>query len=123
MSGTGLVQIIEGALLAAGRPLTMAQLAELFEEHERPENAAIREALQEPVAAIVEPAILPSSSTTFDFTLFNIKCKLTRTLLLVTFLLPCSEPCLTRRSIQAALTSNPAVMRGHGRAGLFMDGN
>ncbi len=45
MSETGLVQIIEGALLAAGRPLTVAQLAELFDEHERPENTAIREAL------------------------------------------------------------------------------
>ena len=47
MSDTGLVQILEGALLAAGKPLTVAQLAELFEEQERPENAAIREALQE----------------------------------------------------------------------------
>jgi len=47
MSETGLVQIIEGALLAAGRPLTVAQLAELFEEHERPENTSIREALKE----------------------------------------------------------------------------
>ena len=47
MAETGLVQILEGALLAAGKPLTVAQLAELFEEHERPENAAIREALQE----------------------------------------------------------------------------
>ena len=47
MSETGLVQIIEGALLAAGKPLTVAQIAELFEEHERPENAQIREALQE----------------------------------------------------------------------------
>ena len=47
MSETGLVQIIEGALLAAGRPLTVAQLAELFEEHERPETTAIREALKE----------------------------------------------------------------------------
>ena len=45
MAETGLVQIIEGALLAAGRPLTVAQLADLFEEHERPENAQIREAL------------------------------------------------------------------------------
>jgi segregation and condensation protein B len=50
MSDIGLVQIIEGALLAAGRPLTVAQLAELFEEHERPENAAIREALAEAAA-------------------------------------------------------------------------
>lgn len=47
MSETGLVQIIEGALLAAGKPMTVAQLAELFEEHERPENALIREAMKE----------------------------------------------------------------------------
>ncbi|QFU75321.1 SMC-Scp complex subunit ScpB [Halioglobus maricola] len=47
MAETGLVQILEGALLAAGKPLTVAQLAELFEEHERPENAAIREAMKE----------------------------------------------------------------------------
>jgi len=47
MAETGLVQIIEGALLASGRPLTVAQMAELFEEHERPENTAIREALKE----------------------------------------------------------------------------
>ena len=47
MSEIGLVQIIEGALLAAGRPLTVAQLAALFEEHERPENTVIREALKE----------------------------------------------------------------------------
>ncbi len=47
MSATGLVQIIEGALLAAGKALTVAQIADLFEEHERPENAAIREALEQ----------------------------------------------------------------------------
>ena len=47
MSESGLVQILEGALLAAGKPLTVAQIAELFEEHERPENAAIREAMKE----------------------------------------------------------------------------
>lgn len=47
MSEIGLVQIIEGALLAAGKPLTVPQLADLFEEHERPENSAIREALQQ----------------------------------------------------------------------------
>jgi segregation and condensation protein B len=50
MAEIGLVQILEGALLAAGRPLTVAQLAELFEEHERPENTAIREALDEVAA-------------------------------------------------------------------------
>jgi len=47
MSATGLVQIIEGALLAAGRPLTVAQLRDLFEERERPEGDAVREALAE----------------------------------------------------------------------------
>jgi len=45
MSEINLVQIIEGALLAAGRALSVAQIGELFEEHERPDTAAIREAL------------------------------------------------------------------------------
>jgi segregation and condensation protein B len=44
---TGLVQIIEAALLAAGKPLTVAQLGDLFESHERPDNADIRAALEE----------------------------------------------------------------------------
>jgi len=47
MSETGLVQILEGALLAAGKPLSVAQMAALFEDEERPENKAIREALKE----------------------------------------------------------------------------
>ena len=47
MTETGLVQIIEGALLAAGKPMTVAQLGELFEEHERPETTDIRAALKE----------------------------------------------------------------------------
>ncbi len=47
MSEIGLIQIIEGALLAAGKPLTVAQLGELFEDNERPDNAAIRTALEE----------------------------------------------------------------------------
>ena len=46
MSETGLIQIIEGAILAADKPLTVASLGELFEEHERPDNVDIREALQ-----------------------------------------------------------------------------
>ena len=46
MSEIGLVQIIEGALLAAGKAMTVAQLAELFEEQERPQNTDIREALK-----------------------------------------------------------------------------
>ncbi len=47
MAETGLVQIIEGALLAAGKAMTVAQIGDLFEEHERPETSAIREALKE----------------------------------------------------------------------------
>ena len=47
MSETGLVQILEGALLAAGKALTVSQLADLFETHERPEKAEIRDALKE----------------------------------------------------------------------------
>tara|TARA_R110001592_G_scaffold126336_1_gene337400 strand:+ start:12602 stop:13450 length:849 start_codon:yes stop_codon:yes gene_type:complete len=50
MSEIGLVQIIEGALLAAGKPLTVAQLGELFEDNERPDNATIRSALEEVAA-------------------------------------------------------------------------
>jgi segregation and condensation protein B len=47
MADIGLVQIIEGALMAAGNPLTPAQIAELFEEQERPSTTEIREALKE----------------------------------------------------------------------------
>ncbi|MFT4517959.1 MAG: segregation and condensation protein B [Halioglobus sp.] len=47
MSETGLVQILEGAILAAGKPVSVTQLANLFEQHERPENTEIREALKE----------------------------------------------------------------------------
>jgi len=47
MTATGLVQIIEGALMAAGKALTVAQIAELFEEQERPQNTEIRAALEE----------------------------------------------------------------------------
>jgi len=47
MSETSLVQILEGALLAAGKTLTVSQLADLFETQERPEKAEIREALVE----------------------------------------------------------------------------
>jgi segregation and condensation protein B len=47
MAETGLVQIVEGALLAAGKAMTVTQIGDLFEEHERPETTAIREALKE----------------------------------------------------------------------------
>lgn len=38
--------IVEAAILAAGEPLSVAKLAELFEEDERPSNAEIREAIE-----------------------------------------------------------------------------
>jgi segregation and condensation protein B len=47
MGETGLVQILEAAILAAGKPLTVQNIAELFDEQERPENTEIREALKE----------------------------------------------------------------------------
>ncbi|MDX9875145.1 MAG: SMC-Scp complex subunit ScpB [Spongiibacteraceae bacterium] len=40
-----LQRIVEGALLAAGKPLAVADLAALFESHERPSSDAIRRAL------------------------------------------------------------------------------
>jgi len=47
MAETGLVQILEGAILAAGKPLTLQNMAELFDEGARPDSADIRAALQE----------------------------------------------------------------------------
>ena len=41
-----LVQIVEAALLAAGKPLSIAQLGALFEERDRPTTAEFREALE-----------------------------------------------------------------------------
>jgi segregation and condensation protein B len=41
-----LKQIAEAILLAAARPLTLDQLLALFEEHERPERADMRQALK-----------------------------------------------------------------------------
>lgn len=45
MGDHDLVEIIEGALLAAGEPLTKKQLAQLFDELERPSAADITKAL------------------------------------------------------------------------------
>ena len=42
----GLVQILEGALLAAGEPLSVQRMALLFEEDERPSNEDIRAAIK-----------------------------------------------------------------------------
>jgi segregation and condensation protein B len=46
MNTDRLKQIAEAILLAAGRPLTLDQLLALFDEHERPERAELREALE-----------------------------------------------------------------------------
>jgi len=43
----GLVPILEAALLAAGKPMTVAALGALFEEHERPAAEDLRAALAE----------------------------------------------------------------------------
>ena len=42
----GLVQILEGALLAAGEPLSVQRMALLFEENERPSTDEIRAAIK-----------------------------------------------------------------------------
>lgn len=42
MSDTQLRNIVEAALLAAGRPLSFADLAGLFEEADRPANSELR---------------------------------------------------------------------------------
>lgn len=46
IDGHKLKNIIEGALLAAGRPLTIDNMLALFSDEERPERTAIREALE-----------------------------------------------------------------------------
>jgi segregation and condensation protein B len=45
MENEPLKLILEAILLAAGRPLNIDQLLVLFEEHEKPERSAIREAI------------------------------------------------------------------------------
>jgi segregation and condensation protein B len=45
IGGDLLQRIIEGALLTAGKPMGVADLGALFEDHERPAGNAIREAL------------------------------------------------------------------------------
>ncbi len=50
MSESGLVPILEGALMAAGEPVSLLRLAQLFDDTERPSNEDIREALAEVTA-------------------------------------------------------------------------
>ena len=48
--------ILEAALFAAGKPLTMDHFVELFEENECPERSAIRAVLKELIADYTEHA-------------------------------------------------------------------
>ena len=47
MSEHALTNVLEAILLAAGRPLSIAQITELFEESRRPAEAELREALED----------------------------------------------------------------------------
>jgi len=47
MAETGLVQIIEGALMAAGEPLSLQRISQLFDEFDRPGNDDLKQALAE----------------------------------------------------------------------------
>jgi segregation and condensation protein B len=47
MAETGLVQILEGALMVAGEALSIQRLSQLFDEYDRPANTDLREALDE----------------------------------------------------------------------------
>jgi segregation and condensation protein B len=47
MTNTKIRNVLEAALLAAGRPLTAEELHELFDEHERPELALVLDQLTE----------------------------------------------------------------------------
>lgn len=46
MSETYIRNVVEAALLAAGRPLQLAELAQLFDEASRPTNAQLREGIK-----------------------------------------------------------------------------
>lgn len=47
MSETGLVQILEGALMAAGEPVSLKRMSQLFDDLERPADDDIKAALEE----------------------------------------------------------------------------
>lgn len=50
MSETGLVQILEGALMAAGEPVSLKRMSQLFDDLERPADEDIKAALEEVAA-------------------------------------------------------------------------
>jgi segregation and condensation protein B len=50
-------KVLEAALLAAGRSLTLTEIAQLFDPVDRPENAQLREALAELAASFTERGV------------------------------------------------------------------
>lgn len=49
--------IVEAALLAAGQPLSLAQIAELFDEHERPTHTELAQVMQTLMADCAERGV------------------------------------------------------------------
>ena len=49
--------IIEAAILAAGQPLTIAQISELFDESERPSHTEVAQALESLAADCAERGV------------------------------------------------------------------
>ncbi len=66
MSESYVRNVVEGALLAAGKPLTVAELGQLFEDSSRPDTDLIREALTE-LAAGYEGRALELRETASGF--------------------------------------------------------
>jgi segregation and condensation protein B len=57
MSEHPLTNVLEAVLLAAGRPITVDQILELFEEHQRPAADDVREALTEVQARFADHGV------------------------------------------------------------------
>lgn len=57
MSETRLDEILEATLLAAGEPLSLERLAEVFDDHERPPRRELREALARLETRLTEGAL------------------------------------------------------------------
>jgi segregation and condensation protein B len=57
MNGNPLTQVVEAILLAAGKPVKIEQMRELFDEHERPSEDELRSALDELGRGCAERAV------------------------------------------------------------------
>ncbi len=56
MNETYIKNVIEAALLAAGRPLQITELTQLFDENARPDEAGLRAAFAAPRSGLRAPA-------------------------------------------------------------------